>query len=118
MVLGSALTAVRGYSVDETVTTWEKAWRLIPHARQSAIGDAVLSGLYSAYYNRGAHRKALEVGEELLVRAEKARNSQSMCAAHRQVGATLSVLGEFRASNDHCRKGFELFDPDAHSKTD
>jgi len=41
-----------------------------------------------------------------------------MCAAHRQVGATLAVLGEFRASNDHCRKGFELFDPDAHGKAD
>jgi DNA-binding winged helix-turn-helix (wHTH) protein/predicted ATPase len=118
IVLGSALTAVKGYSVEETVSTWEKARGLISLARESAIGDAVLSGLYSAYYNRGAHRNALQVGDELLARAEKARNAQSMCAAHRQVGATLAVLGEFRASNDHCRKGFELFDPDAHGKAD
>jgi len=75
VVLGSALTAIKGYSVDETVDTWEGAWRLIPHARQSDLGDAVLSGLYSAYYNRGAHRRALEVGDELLARAERARNA-------------------------------------------
>ena len=118
VVLGSALTAIKGYSVDETVDTWEGARRLIPHARQSDLGDAVLSGLYSAYYNRGAHRRALEVGDELLARAERARNALSISAAHRQVGATLSVLGEFRAANEHCRKGFELFDPDEYSKAD
>jgi tetratricopeptide (TPR) repeat protein len=118
IILGSALIATEGYAAGGSIENYEKARRLVAHANQRESGDAILSGLFMVYYHCGEHRKALEVSQELLARAEQTGNPLSMSAGHRQVGAANSILGEFRVANEHCRKAFELFDLDEYPNAD
>jgi tetratricopeptide (TPR) repeat protein len=118
IVLGSTLTATRGYSGEASLENYELARPLVPHAKQKEAGDALLSGLFMAYHNCGKLRKALEVSQELLTRAEQTGNPLSMSAGYRQVGASNSILGDFRAADTYCRKAFELFEPNEHPYVD
>jgi class 3 adenylate cyclase/tetratricopeptide (TPR) repeat protein len=118
IILGPALIATRGYSTEETLENYEVARPLVQHAKQKEAGDALLSGLFMAYFSSGKLRKALEVSQELLTRAERTGNPLSMSAGYRQVGVSNSILGDFRAADEPCRKAFELFNPNEHPNVD
>ena len=118
IVLGPALIATRGYSGEGSLENYELARPLVPHAKQKETGDALLSGLFMAYHSGGKLRKALEVSQELLTRAEQTGNPLSMSAGYRQVGVSISILGDFRAADTYCRKAFEAFKPNEHPDVD
>lgn len=118
IILGPALIATGGYSTEVSLENYELARSLVPHAKQKEAGDALLSGLFMAYFNNGKLRKALEVSQELLTRAEKSGNRLSMAAGHRQVGVSNSILGDFGAADEHRRRAFELFNPTEHPNVD
>jgi class 3 adenylate cyclase/tetratricopeptide (TPR) repeat protein len=108
VVLGTALIATEGYTATTTLENYELARPLAQSAEREEAGDALLSGLFMAYYNCGKLRKALEVSQQLLKRAEQAGNQLSMSAGYRQVGASYSILGDVRRADEYCRKAFEL----------
>lgn len=107
IVLGT-LIATGGYTADETLENYELARPLSQFAKRKEAGDAFLSGLFMAYHNSGKLRNALEVSQELLTRAEQTGNPLSMSAGYRQVGASHSILGDFRTANEYCQKAVEL----------
>ena len=54
------------YSAAETLEAYQKAADLIRSTKDVACEDAVLTGLYIAYYNLAEFRRGLEIGETFL----------------------------------------------------
>ncbi|NOT53092.1 MAG: AAA family ATPase, partial [Deltaproteobacteria bacterium] len=76
---------------------------------------AVLFGLCTVYELRGEVQKGLNLAEQLLTLAEKARNPALLLRAHMALGYALYFRGEFQASRHHFEQGLKVYDPDKHS---
>jgi predicted ATPase len=111
---GPVLIATRGYAADETVEDYERARELIRTTADKTFWDIVLTGLLVAYYNRGAYRRALDVGLEFMSQAESTRDSVALCVGHRLLAGPYNALGEFAASEAHGEAAFGFYNPDQH----
>jgi hypothetical protein len=112
-VLGYALIATRGYGAPEVEQAYSRACALCRQLGETASQLPVLYGLWSFNFARANCREALEIGKEFQQIAESL-DQQAIVVAHRMIGNTLWLLGEFRQARERFDQLASLYDPALH----
>jgi predicted ATPase len=73
---------------------------------------AVLHGLAMVYWNKAQFSSALQVAEEMLVRAERQHSRLSRLVAHRVMAATMNPMGQFDGARKHAASAVSLYLPE------
>jgi DNA-binding winged helix-turn-helix (wHTH) protein/predicted ATPase len=115
VTLGTALTAMKGYSAPEVERAYARALELCGQADDTPPLFPVLLGLGWFYLVRGPSRAARDVGRRLMTLAEATRDPAVLVAAHNGLGLVSFYEGEFEAARAHLEQGIERYDPKEHS---
>jgi class 3 adenylate cyclase/predicted ATPase len=114
VALGSALIANKGLAAPEVAEVYTRARALCEHVEDAPQLFPVLHGLYRFHFNRAEHQAARELGEQLLLLAQRQQNPGLILAARVAQGASLVSLGEFPAAQNHLKQGIAFYDPQQH----
>jgi predicted ATPase len=117
VMLGSALTALKGHAGPEVERAYARARELCDHVDDTPRLFPVLLGLGWFYLIRGSQDAARDVGRRLLAMAEATRDPAIFLAAHNALGLVSFYGGEFETALAHLERGIALYDPKAHSPT-
>ncbi len=100
-MLGSALSATRGFAVSEVEDAYARARALCDDATGSADFVRVLAGLGLLYINRGQLDLAEEVGKEILALAAQRDDRLLVVTGHEMLGLANLRSGALRSSLNH-----------------
>jgi predicted ATPase len=114
MTLGPVLMALKGGGAPEVERVYTRARELCECVGEPAELFRVLWGVWYVYNMRGEHRRARELGEELLSLAERIQDPDLLLEAHHAVWAILLYAGEPAAARPHLDQGLRLYDPQRH----
>jgi len=114
LVLGPALSAVKGWSALEVERAYFRARELC-----QLLGDPpqlfpTLVGVWLVYYIRGESRKAYELAEQLMNRAQSGNDSTQLLLAHDTLGSTLHDMGKSLLAREHKEAVISLYDSARH----
>ena len=116
VTLTQALMAGKGYANPEVFAALERANRLVTET--GAVGTPphffVLYGLWVSNVNGGAVAAALGHATNFLSSAQSQPASGPRLVAHRILGWSLSVGGDYRAALTHCETAVSLYRRDEH----
>jgi predicted ATPase len=112
--IGPALIVTKGYAAPEVERVYARARELCRQLGESPQLFHVLRGLFIYYLNRGELQTARELGEQLLILAQRQQASPLLLEANFAVGATLFWLGEVIPARAHLEQGMALYDPQQH----
>ena len=123
VALASTLFHVKGYTSPETIAAFERADTMIEQAE--ALGErpegddtllrfSVLYGQWTGNFTAGNFARAAEIAKQFLAVAEKQTLSAPLLMAHRVMGATLAISGEFQAARLHLDRAVALYVPEEH----
>ena len=98
VTLGTALTALKGYSAPEVERTYARALELCDRAEDTPQLFLVLLGVGWFYLVRGPGRAARDVGQRLLTVADATRDPATLLAAHNGLGLASFYEGEFETA--------------------
>src|SRR5262249_38104869 len=93
--LGPALMARQGFAAPEVEQAYARARALCQYVEDPVHLGRALCGLRSFYNTRGDYRTARELGEALLMVAQRLQDSGMLVEAYRALGNTLFYQGEF-----------------------
>jgi class 3 adenylate cyclase/predicted ATPase len=113
-MLGTALIATHGYGAEQTLSAYERGCELIRRTGDRRRQDAILSGVFNAYYNRADFKKGLAVAREFLEWATTADDALALCIGHRMVAASCNALGDFAAAAQHGEAAVRRYDLERH----
>jgi tetratricopeptide (TPR) repeat protein len=102
--LGSALQAIKGWSVPEVEHVFERAHQLCLSLDASRELVEALVGLIAFYYVSVQLTRAYELGEQLVSLAESEQNPDWLLKAHMITGMTLGTMGEFATARAHLER--------------
>jgi len=114
LALGPALNVATGSAVPEVEHAYARARELC-----ELLGDPpelfpALLGLWLTYLLRGELRRAFELAEQLLRKAQSANDPMLTVYAQMAWGAPAYWMGEFREAREHLESALPLYDPDRH----
>jgi predicted ATPase/class 3 adenylate cyclase len=112
--LGPVLMATGGYSAPEVEENYRQARELCQQLGETPQLFPVLWGLARIHDHRGELNVGRELGEQLLVLAERVQNPALILEAHHELWANLSSLGELTSALIHTERGIELYNPQEH----
>ena len=123
VAFATVLFHVKGYTAQQTIAAFERADAMIEQSE--ALGErsdgedallrfSVLYGQWTGNHSAGNLAKAVEVAKHFLVVAERQRLSAPLLMAHRVMGATLCLSGEFGAARRHLDRAVALYRPEEH----
>jgi len=115
VMLATALTATRGYSVPEVERAYARARALLARLGDTPERLPVLLGVGRFYAVRADLATAREVGAQMLAMAETTHDRALLLVAHSLLGQVAFYRGEFAAALPLLERGVELYDPDQHS---
>jgi class 3 adenylate cyclase/predicted ATPase len=115
LTLGPALIAIEGYAAQAVERVYARACSLCEGLGEPAQLFPALFGLWAVYYLRGELSKAYALAEQLMLRAESAKDPVLQIWGHMAVGDTLSSRGNAVLAADHFEKALALYDPQ-HSR--
>jgi len=116
LALGAPLMATRGYANPEVRETYARARELCQRAGDDAqVFESVL-GLWYFYMVAGEVAISADLGRQLLAQAQNSGDSVTLMLAHRALGTSLMLCGEFQACREHTEKGFNLYDRAQHGR--
>src|SRR5208337_4339257 len=108
---GNALIAARGHGAPETTAAFA-------HAHDSAVSDedaperfGVIYGLWVGCYVRGDLTGMREHAAAFLREVEARPQAPEAGVAHRLIGVTKWVEGDFDAARGHCEQALAIFNP-------
>ena len=110
--------ATRGAATPEVERTYARALELCQQVGNAEELFPVLYGLSRLYKKRGKLRRARDLGEQLLVLAQRQGNAALLLRGHYVLGDTLLWLGEFSAARAHLEQGLAIYDPQQHDTHD
>ena len=114
--LAAPLMAIRGYANPEVRETYARARELCRRAGDDAqLFESVL-GLWYVHMVGGEVAISADLGNQLLAQAEKSANPVTLMLAHRALGTSLMLCGEFQACREHTEQGLRLYDLAQHGK--
>ena len=102
--LGVPLQSTRGYGAPEVQETYARARELCHQMGETTQLFPVLYGLFRSQMLRAQYATAQELGEQLLVLAEKDQKPGHLVAANRALGSTLFYQGKHAAGMPHLEK--------------
>ncbi len=114
IALGPALMATKGYGAPEVERVYTRARELCRQVGEPPQLFRVLWGLWLLYHQGAKLQAAYELGEQLLTLARRVEDPAFLVEAHRALGTTLFILGEFAAARAHLEQGVTLYDPLRH----
>ena len=115
VMLGSALTALKGHAAPEVEAAYARARALCERGGDSPRLFPVLVALGWFYLMRGPAAAARDVGTRLAAMADAAGDPAVRLGAHTALGLVSFYLGDFEAALDHSTRGRALYDPATHS---
>ena len=113
--LGSALSAVNGYSDPLTGAAYQRARQLAEELGDQQKLFPATYGVWNYEHSRGYHNKAREISEEMLHLAKESVGTGPAVAAYSALGTTLNFLGNWSPALENFRSAIELYDEAAHS---
>jgi class 3 adenylate cyclase/DNA-binding response OmpR family regulator/predicted ATPase len=116
VMLAQAMIADRGYAATATRETLLRAKMLIDDLTNSSQKFSILYGLWASHYVGGEIAKQRDVAAELLVEAERHKDTAALCIAHRALGTTCVTTGEFAAGLHHLTQARALYDSQNHTR--
>jgi TOMM system kinase/cyclase fusion protein len=114
MTLGPVLMAIKGGGAPEVERVYTRARELCERVGEPSELFRVLWGVWFVYNHRGEHRRARELGEELLSLAQRIQDPDLLLEAHHALWAILFFAGELTAARLHLEEGVRLYDPQRH----
>ena len=114
LAVGPALIAVKGYAAPEAERAYTRARELCERLGDPPELFAVLLGLWFTYLLGGELRKAYELAEELLRRAQSAHDPALLTYAQIARGTTSYWMGEFLPARENLENAITLYDPERH----
>ncbi|MBI1879530.1 MAG: hypothetical protein HYR94_15145, partial [Chloroflexi bacterium] len=116
--LGPALIPIRGYAAPEVEQAYARARELCQQAGESPQAYKMLLGLWLYYFVREEFQKAHELGGQLLQLAQSLQDPVIFLHAHRALGTTFIVKGEFTSAQEHFEQGISLYTSLQHHSRD
>jgi len=113
-MLGHAFLATKGLGAAEAQQAFNRARELCQHIEETPEVFGVVLGLRRLYFGHAEHRKAKELGEQLLKLAHNFRNKTFLVEAYRLHGATLYCLGKLISAKAHFEQALSIYDPQDH----
>src|SRR5262245_60341627 len=110
--------ATRGAATPEVERTYARALELCQQVGNAQELFPVLYGLSRLYKKRGKLQRARDLGEQLLVLAQRQDDAALLLRSHYILGDTLLWLGEFSAARAHLEQGLAVYDPQQHDPHD
>jgi class 3 adenylate cyclase/predicted ATPase len=114
LILGSSFVTNQGPGASEVVTAFERARELSHQLGDVSQLVPILRGLWNSYTSRGAVTTGLEFAEEALRVAEHDTLPMSLIAAHRMLGTSLLLLGNFVEARRHLDNVMAHYDLNYH----
>jgi class 3 adenylate cyclase/tetratricopeptide (TPR) repeat protein len=111
MSLATAWTMIRGWAASEVEAAWQRALQLSEDVGDSSEIAGALFGLWAFYLVRGDHRLAIESARRFVAFAGAARDRKILMDAHRAMGMTSMLVGDFRAAHAHLTEALARYDP-------
>jgi len=109
-VLGSSLSAAKGWSAAELEPVYARARELCAQIRDPALAFPALFGQWAIRWWKMELHDALELAGELLASAEKVKAPRMLLAGNFACGTTLISLGKFVSANEHLENALAIFD--------
>ena len=115
VMLGTALTALKGHAVREVEVAYARARLLSEEVDDPARLSLVLPGLTWFYLVRGPAATTRQLSARLTAMAETTGDCAMKLAAHHSAGVVAYYSGGFETARDHLEQGSTLYDPAAHT---
>jgi class 3 adenylate cyclase/predicted ATPase len=114
--LGLVLQTIKGYAAPEVDSAYTRARSLCQRVGDTAQLVSVLRGQLLFYGVRADYGVALELGQQMLAVAERARELEYQVEAHLAMGLVRLYQGEFLWSRTHLEQGIALDAPTSPSR--
>jgi predicted ATPase len=114
LALGRALSAVKGNAAPGVERAYVHARGLCERLGETPELFPALFGLFGVHLLRGEVRKAYELAEQLLRRAQSARDPVGLMRARVALGYASYFMGEFLPAREHLENAIILYDPGRH----
>jgi adenylate cyclase len=112
--LAVSLLPIRGYSAPEVGRAHARAWELCQQVTETPQRFQVLWLTYTYHAGRGEHRRAQELGQQLLRLAQGAEDLVTEMLAHWVVGWNRFFLGKFAEAHAHLERAVACYDHEQH----
>lgn len=109
--LGISMVSTKGYGAPEVLKVYSRAQELCEQLKKP-VSSPILRALAIAHVSYTEFKKALAIGEQLLLRAEQEQDNILVVEAHYILGVTLSWQGAFNKSCWHLKKAIAQYDPE------
>ncbi|HZD09894.1 MAG TPA: hypothetical protein VE553_01020 [Candidatus Binatia bacterium] len=114
IALGTALIVTEGFAAPQVERAFTRAWELCQRAAESPQQFPALFGLWTYYTTRTEHKRAWELGEQLLHLAQNAHDEHLILQAHHSLWTSCFVIGEFVSARHSFEQGLDIYDPQRH----
>ena len=114
VALGAPLMATKGFAAPEVENVYLRARELCEQVGETPELFPVLYGLLAFYFARAEHKRAHELGEQMLRLAQSRQDPALLMVAHLVMGAILFFLGELTPARTHLEQGSALYDSPQH----
>jgi class 3 adenylate cyclase/predicted ATPase len=115
ITLGPALMITKGWAAPEVERVYDRARELCQQMGVTPQLFPVLSGLAGVYLLRAELQTTRELGEQLLILAQRAQDPGFLLEAHHVLWATLYYVGELVSAQTHVEQGIALYSPQQYS---
>src|SRR5262249_24918135 len=115
LAIGAAIMVVRGNAAPEVEAAYSRARELCERLGDPPELFPALQGLWLTHLLRGELRKAYELAEQLLPRAQSARDpAVPTMYAHLALGHTTLYMGHLLSARERLELAISLYDPERH----
>ena len=110
LALGQALIPLKGWAAPEVERAFARSHELCERLGDPAGLFTALFGLFTVFYLRGDLRRADELAEQLMRRAQSADDPALLLVAHLALGNTSFHMGELLLTREHLEMAISLYD--------
>jgi class 3 adenylate cyclase/predicted ATPase len=110
LTLGQALIPLKGWAAREVERAFARSRELCERLGDPAGLFTALFGLFTVFYLRGDLRRADELAEQLMRRAQSADDPALLLVAHLALGNTSFHIGDLLLTRDHLEMAISLYD--------
>jgi TOMM system kinase/cyclase fusion protein len=114
LALGAPLMSTRGYAAPEVHATYARARDLCPAVGDDAQLFPAVLGLWQFYMVGGEAETSAVLGRQLLTQAQSSADPIKLMLAHRGLGTSLLLLGDYAGCRAHTTLGLALYDRERH----
>src|SRR6516162_6500162 len=115
VLLAQAMIAGHGYAAGSTLRNLLQAKELIDESTSRSQKFAILNAIWVCHHVAGDVAKQRDVALEFLAEAESSNDTAARCVAHRILGTTDVMMGEFTDGLHHLKQARAFYDPECHT---